>query len=82
MMAASKSYILCWGTPAGRSKSASEPATLREVAVRVSYILYDNDVADKREAQKFAAYALQNWKDDRSTLVQHKSGYTFTIVTD
>lgn len=73
-------YVLCWGTPAGQSKRASQPQTMREIAVRLSYMLYDNGVASKREAQEFAAFALKQWRGDVSALVQHKSGYTFTLA--
>lgn len=75
-----KSYVLCWGTPAGQSRRAREAGTLREVSVRVSYILHDNGIAAKREAQEFAAFALKQWRGDVSALVQHKSGYTFTLA--
>jgi hypothetical protein len=78
MMAAH--YVLCWGTPAGQSKRASDSGTMRDIAVRVSYMLYDNGVATKREAQQFAAFAVKHWRGDVSTLVQHKSGYTFTLA--
>lgn len=74
-------YTLCWGTPAGQSKRASEPQTMREAGVRLSYILYDNGVASKREAQEFAASAVKHWREDMTTLVQHKSGYTFTLAS-
>ena len=74
-------YTLCWGTPTGQSKRASEPQTMREAGVRMSYILYDNGVASKREAQEFAAYALKHWRGDVTILVQHKSGYTFTLAS-
>jgi hypothetical protein len=53
---------------------------MREIGVRLSYLLHDNGVANKREAQEFAAYAVTQWQSDTSTLVQHKSGYTFTLA--
>lgn len=74
-------YVLCWGTPAGQSKRASVAQPMREVAVRLSYILYDNRAASKREAQEFAASAVKHWREDMTTLVQHKSGYTFTLAS-
>lgn len=74
-------YVLCWDTPAGQSKRASQPQTMREVGVRLSYMLYDNGVASKREAQEFAASAVKHWREDMTTLVQHKSGYTFTLAS-
>lgn len=75
-------YVLCWGTSAGQSKRASQPQTMREIAVRLSYMLYDNGVASKREAQEFAASAVKHWRKDMTALVQHKSGYTFTLAID
>lgn len=78
----SAKYVLCWGTPAGQSKRASETASMREAGVRLSYILHDNGVATKREAQEFAAFAVRHWRGDITTLVQHKSGYTFTLAPD
>ena len=74
-------YTLCWGTPSGQSKRASAPQTMREAGVRISYRMYDNGVASKREAQEFAAYALKQWRNDDTTLLKHKSGYTFTLAT-
>lgn len=75
-------YVLCWGTPAGQTKLASAPQTMREAGVRLSYILYDNGIASKREAQEFAAFAVKQWRGDIMTLAQHKSGYTFTLASD
>jgi hypothetical protein len=77
-----KGYVLCWGTPTGQSKRAAEPAQAREIGVRVSYLLYDNGVATKREAQEFASYAVKHWRENTATLVQHKSGYTFMLAAE
>lgn len=75
-------YTLCWRTPEGKRKQASEPETIREIERRMVYVLSDNGAATKREAQTFASFAVRAWWDNPAIVVMHESNYSFTLVLE
>lgn len=72
-------YRLVRTLPDGTEKVSSEAASLRECSQAASYVLYYNEGASKRDAQRFAHRLAAAWSEDDTTVFHHESGYSFSI---
>lgn len=75
----SATYYLDRVTPGGRERRQGPFGTRAGAASAAGYVLHDNNVASKREAQTFAATMIAH---DTGATVEHASGYRFTITRE
>lgn len=73
-------YALIRTLPNGEERAQRPIESVREAAVTASYVLYDNRVAAKAEAQRFAAQLSK--APIGETLTHVPSGLAFRIVSE
>lgn len=71
-------YQLVRTLPTGVEKTQGPVKRVRDAATFAAHVLHDNRLADKAEAQRFAAQ-LARYVDVGETLTHGASGYSFRI---